>query len=179
VGMAFRRAGDLVAILGETRGELGGSEWLLAFHDKLAGRPPRLDAAREKRLQQVVRELVQSGAVASAHDTSEGGLGVALAESCIADKDAMLGATVELSPAGVAPHAYLFGEDASRVVLSFPPSFQNEVVTACQAADVPCAVLGVVGGDRLTVPDFFDLSLAQLSRAWRSGIPGLMKQLVG
>ena len=123
--MAFRRAGDLVAILGETRGELGGSEWLLAFHDKLAGRPPRLDAAREKRLQQVVRELVQSGAVASAHDTSEGGLGVALAECCIADKDAMVGATLELSPADVAPHAYLFGEDASRVVLSFLRPFKT------------------------------------------------------
>ena len=179
VGLAFRRAGDLVAILGETRGELGGSEWLLAFHDKLAGRPPRLDAVREKRLQEVVRGLVLSGALASAHDTSEGGLAVALAECCIADKDAMLGATVQLSPAAVPPHAYLFGEDASRVVVSFPPSFQNEVTTACQAAAVPCAVLGVVGGDRLTVPGLFDLPLAQLSRAWRSGIPGLMKQPAG
>ena len=162
VGLAFRRAGDLVAILGETRGELGGSEWLLAFHDKLDGRPPRLDAVREKRLQEVVRGLVLSGALASAHDTSEGGLAVALAECCIADKDAMLGATVQLSPAAVPPHAYLFGEDASRVVVSFP-----------------CAVLGVVGGDRLTVPGLFDLPLAQLSRAWRSGIPGLMKQPAG
>jgi len=179
VGLAFRHAGDLVAVLGETHGELGGSEWLLAFHDKLAGRPPRLDAAREKSLQHVVRGLVRSGALSSAHDTSEGGLAVALAECCITEKEGMLGATVELSAGAVAPHAYLFGEDASRVVVSFPASFQNEVTSACQAAGVPCAVLGVVGGDRLTVPGLFDVSVAQLSRAWRSGIPALMKQPAG
>jgi phosphoribosylformylglycinamidine synthase II len=176
VGLAFRRAGDLVAVLGETHGELGGSEWLLAFHDKIAGRPPRLDMAREKSLQGVVRGLVRSGALSSAHDTSEGGLAVALAECCIAERDAMLGATVQLSVGTVAPHAYLFGEDASRVVLSFSPSFQEEVARACQAEGVPFAVLGVVGGDRLTVPGLLDVSVTELSRAWRSGIPALMKQ---
>jgi phosphoribosylformylglycinamidine synthase subunit PurL len=179
VGLAFRRAGDLVAILGETRGELGGSEWLLAFHDKLAGRPPRLDVVREKSLQQVVRGLIGASALSSAHDTSEGGLAVALAECCVADKEAMFGATVELSPGAIAPHAFLFGEDASRVVISFPPAFQGEVATRCQAAGVPCAVIGVVGGERLTASGLFDVSLAQLSRAWRSGIPGLMKQPPG
>jgi phosphoribosylformylglycinamidine (FGAM) synthase-like enzyme len=179
VGMAFRRAGDLVAVLGETRGELGGSEWLLAFHDKLAGRPPRLDAVREKNLQTVVRGLIGASALASAHDTSEGGLAVALAECCIADKDAMLGATLKLSPGGIVAHAYLFGEDASRVVVSFPPAFQEEVSSRCQAAGVPCSVVGVVGGERLTVSGLFDLALSELSRAWRSGIPALMKQLVG
>jgi phosphoribosylformylglycinamidine synthase II len=176
VGLTFRRAGDLVAILGETRGELGGSEWLAAFHDKLAGRPPRLDAAREKSLQESVRGLVRSGALSSAHDTSEGGLAVALAECCVADPDSMLGATVQLTPGTVAPHAYLFGEDASRVVISFPPAFQAEVERVCQAAGLPCAVVGVVGGDRLTVPGSFDLPVSQLSRAWRSGIPALVRQ---
>ncbi len=179
VGLAFRRPGDLVAVLGETQGELGGSEWLLAFHDKLAGRPPRLDMAREKSLQEVVRGLIRSGALSSAHDTSEGGLAVALAECCIAEKEAMLGATAELSVGAVAPHAYLFGEDASRVVVSFPPSFQEEVVSACQAARVPCAVLGVVGGDRLTLPGLLDVPITQLSRAWRSGIPTLLRQFTG
>ncbi len=176
VGLAFRRPGDLVAVLGETRGELGGSEWLLAFHHKLAGRPPRLDVAGEKRLQQVVRQLIQSGALASAHDTSEGGLAVALAECCMADPDVALGATLQVSPGTVAPHAYLFGEDASRVVVSFSPLFQAEVAAACAAAAVPCGVLGVVGGDRLTLPGLLDVPVGQLSRAWRSGIPALMKQ---
>jgi phosphoribosylformylglycinamidine synthase subunit PurL len=179
VGLAFRRAGDLVAVLGDTKGELGGSEWLLAFHDKLAGRPPRLDVAREKSLQEVVRNLVRSGALSSAHDASEGGLAVALAECCIAEKDAMLGATLQLAPAAVAPHAYLFGEDASRVVVSFAPAFQDEVVRACQAVSLPCAVVGVVGGDRLTLSGLLDVQVSQLSRAWRSGIPALMKQLPG
>ncbi|HEY1416783.1 MAG TPA: phosphoribosylformylglycinamidine synthase subunit PurL, partial [Myxococcaceae bacterium] len=78
----FRKAGDKVAVLGETRGQLGGSEWLLMTAGKIAGRPPTLDAAREKALQSVVRDLVRTRKVSSAHDTSEGGLAVALAECC-------------------------------------------------------------------------------------------------
>jgi phosphoribosylformylglycinamidine synthase subunit PurL len=176
VGLAFRRRGDLVAVLGETQGALGGSEWLLAVHGQLAGLPPRLDAAREKALQQVVRGLVRSGALSSAHDTSEGGLAVALAECCIAEREAMVGATLQLAPGSVAPHAFLFGEDASRVVLSFAPEFQAEVEGACKAAGVPCLVVGVVGGDRLTLQGLLDVPVAQLSRAWRSGVPAVVKQ---
>jgi len=176
VGLAFRRAGDLVAVLGETRGELGGSEWLLSVHGKLAGRPPSLDMAREKSLQALVRGLVRAGALASAHDTSEGGLAVALAECCVADRDRMLGATLQLDAGKVPPHAYLFGEDASRVVVSFAPEFQAEVERAARDAGVPCAAVGVVGGDRLTLQGLLDVPLAQLDRAWRSGIPALTKQ---
>ncbi|HXX30807.1 MAG TPA: phosphoribosylformylglycinamidine synthase subunit PurL [Myxococcaceae bacterium] len=176
VGLAFRREGDLVAVLGETRGELGGSEWLLAFHQKLAGRPPALDAARERSLQELARGLVRAGALASAHDASEGGLAVALAECCIADRDRMLGATLQLDAGRVPPHAFLFGEDASRVVISFAPEFQAEVERAARAAGVPCAVVGVVGGDRLTLQGLLDVTVAQLGRAWRSGIPALVRQ---
>jgi phosphoribosylformylglycinamidine synthase subunit PurL len=176
VGLAFRRAGDLVAVLGETRGELGGSEWLLSVHGKMAGRPPTLDMAREKSLQELVRGLVRSGALASAHDTSEGGLGVALAECCVADRERMLGATLQLDAGKVPPHAFLFGEDASRVVISFAQEFQAEVERAARAVAVPCAVVGLVGGDRLTVQGLFDVPLTRLDRAWRSGIPALVKQ---
>ena len=79
--------GDLVAVLGETTGQLGGSEWLAAIHGKIAGRPPTLDAAAEKALQSVVRELVRERRSSSAHDCSEGGLAVALAECCMADAE--------------------------------------------------------------------------------------------
>jgi phosphoribosylformylglycinamidine synthase II len=172
----FRNAGDLVAVLGETRGQLGGSEWLLMSTGKIAGRPPTLDASREKALQTVVRELVRSHTVTSAHDTSEGGLAVALAECCMADGERPMGTSLELEVGRVAPHAFLFGEDASRVVISFPAAKREAVLAACGSAGVPIAVVGTVGGSRLTVRGLLDLPLADVSRAWRSGIPSIVKQ---
>jgi phosphoribosylformylglycinamidine synthase len=172
----FRRAGDRVAVLGETRGELGGSEWLLMTAGKIAGRPPSLDVAREKALQSVVRELVRSRRVVSAHDTSEGGLAVAIAESCMADAERPIGARFSIPIGSIAPHAYLFGEDASRIVISYAPEHEAEIAAACQSAGVPFASIGSVGGDRLIISGLVDVPVARLSDAWRSGIPALMKK---
>jgi phosphoribosylformylglycinamidine synthase subunit PurL len=172
----FRRAGDKVAVLGETRGQLGGSEWLLMTAGKIAGRPPALDAEREKALQSVVRELVRSRKVSSAHDTSEGGLAVALAECCMADAEKPIGAQVSLPVGAVAPHAYLFGEDASRVVISYAPEHEVEIAAACRGAGVPFASIGTVGGERLVISGLIDLRVTRLSDAWRRGIPSLMKK---
>ena len=172
----FRKAGDRVAVLGETRGQLGGSEWLLMTAGKIAGRPPVLDAVREKALQSLVRELVRSRKVASAHDTSEGGLAVALAECCMADAENPVGASVALPVGSVPPHAYLFGEDASRVVISYAAESEAEIAAACKAAGVPFASIGTVGGDRLVISGLVDAPVARLSDAWRRGIPSLMKK---
>jgi len=172
----FRTAGHKVAVLGETRGQLGGSEWLLMTTGKIAGRPPVLDSAREKALQALVRELVRSRKIASAHDTSEGGLAVALAECCVADAEKLLGASVSLPLGSIAPHAYLFGEDASRVVISYTPEREAEIVVACKAAEVPFASIGTVGGDRLVISGLIDVAVARLSDAWRRGIPSLLKK---
>src|SRR5262249_30921385 len=135
----FKDAGDRVAVLGVTRGALGGSEYLVAMHGKTAGEVPALDSAAELALQGVVRELVRSGAVKSAHDCSEGGLAVALAECCVMDG---IGASVRLSSGSVPIHAYLFGEDPTRVVLSLAPEKQDQVVELCRRHGVPCAVVG-------------------------------------
>jgi len=172
----FRRAGDKVAVLGETRGQLGGSEWLLMTAGKIAGRPPSLDAAREKALQSVVRELVRSRKVASAHDASEGGLAVALAECCMASAENPLGAQVTMPVGSVPQHAYLFGEDASRVVISYAPEREAEIAEACKAAAVPFTAIGTVGSDRFVISGLVDLPVARLSDAWRRGIPSLMKK---
>jgi phosphoribosylformylglycinamidine synthase II len=172
----FRHPGDWVAVLGQTKGALGGSEWLLMTAGKLAGRPPSLDMAQEKALQKLVRELVRSHAVRSAHDTSEGGLAVALAESCMADPERPLGASLELDAGGIPPHAFLFGEDASRVLISFSPTHREAVLAAARAAGVALSILGKVGGERLTLKGLLDVPVVDLSRAWRSGIPALVKQ---
>ena len=91
-------------------------------------------------------------------------------------RPAALGATLQLDPGATAPHAFLFGEDASRVVVSFPPHHRDAVVEAAREAGVPVSVVGMVGGDRLTLKGLLDVPVAELSRAWRSGIPAVVKQ---
>jgi len=171
-GSSFVRAGDCIALLGETRGELGGSEFLKAFAGKLAGRPPRLHARAELALQRALRRLIAAGLLSSAHDCSEGGFAVALAESSIGRR---LGARVKLDTTSVAPHAFLFGEDASRAVISFPTSATEQVTQVCRELGVPCALIGDVGGDDLVIEGLLSLDVASLERAWRSAIPGVVK----
>jgi phosphoribosylformylglycinamidine synthase II len=173
---AFAGEGDRIAVFGRTRGNLGGSEFLYAFHEKTAGRPPQLDAPAERALQNVVRELVRSGTLRSAHDASEGGLAVALAECCILESDRELGARVRVDFAGIAPHAFLFGEDASRVVASFPAAAESVVRQACDRAKVPFAVVGTVGGSSLVIEGAVDVPVRTLAKAWRSGIPAVLKK---
>jgi phosphoribosylformylglycinamidine synthase subunit PurL len=174
VDAAFKREGDLIAVLGTTRGELGGSEYLKTLHDKLAGRPPALDLGRELALQKVVRELIRAGRLSSAHDCSEGGLAVALAECCMADPDRRVGARVDFEMGEVPPHAFLFGEDASRVVISFAPEHRSSVEQACRSVGVPLAIIGSVGGESLSVEEHFALPVHTLSRAYRSGVPAVL-----
>ncbi len=169
VSMGFKHDGDVVAVLGATKGELGGSEWLY-LHGQTAGLPPRLNVDAELALHRALRELVRGGFVNSTHDCSEGGLGVALAECCIADAGAMKGAKVSLDVGTVAPHAFLFGEDASRAVISFAGAKRADVERICAAAGVPLAVVGTVGGSKLEVANRFDVEVSVLSKAWRGGV---------
>ena len=173
VGAAFVAEGDLVAVLGETHGCLGGSEYLQAFHGKLAGTPPRLDAVRELSLQRLIRGLVRAGAVQSAHDCSEGGLAVALAECCVVNPDRMLGARLELVSGPLAPHAFWFGEDASRIVISVRTDRRQEVTAACQAHGTAVTWLGSVGGDMLKLDAQFKVPVQALSRAFRAALPAI------
>ncbi len=173
-GAAFVREGDCVAVLGVTHGALGGSEYLVAFHDRTAGAVPRLDMKAERALHDALRALIRDGALASAHDCSEGGLLVALAESCMMAPERPLGARVTLSPGAVPPHAYAFGEDPSRAVVSFAPEKRAAVEQACQHLGVPLAVIGAVGGAELAVEGMLTLPVSQLSKAYRSGIPALL-----
>ena len=172
----FQQAGDLVAVAGVTRGELGASHYLYALHGKTAGTVPPLDLKAEGALQKVVRDLVRARVLASAHDCAEGGLAVALAECCIADRDLQLGATVRTEAAGVPAHAYLFGEDASRVVVSFAPEMRSRVEAAFSAAGVPLQVVGTVGGDALRIDGMLEVKVAALDHAFRTGLPAVLGQ---
>jgi phosphoribosylformylglycinamidine (FGAM) synthase-like enzyme len=141
----------------------------------LAGRPPALDLVREKALQRVLVDGVASGMIRSAHDCSEGGLAVTLAESCF---DSGLGVDVSVSAVssteGFGDIATLFGESASRVVVSADPGRADELVRAASVAGVPARPIGVVGGDRIRVAIdgrvTIDESLSEAERIWSTAI---------
>ncbi|HTE19959.1 MAG TPA: AIR synthase-related protein, partial [Armatimonadota bacterium] len=171
-GIAFRKAGDRIWLLGdlEPADSLAGSEYLSVEHGVEAGRPAPLNLELELSLQRVVRELVREGLVQSAHDCADGGLLISITESCIAGGT---GAKIEL-PAGATAQA-LFGEAPSRVVATVSPERVAVARQRLEAAGVPLADLGEVGGDRLIVHGALDLSVAELEATWERTIPAAMQ----
>ena len=178
---AFRNAGDVVALVGTIQGEVGGSEYLAAEHGKEAGRPPALDLAKEKAVQETVRRAVREGLLSSAHDCSDGGLAVALAECCMmpdapsGGTPSHLGAAVRI-PFPVRKDFVLFGEDASRIVVSLPNANAQRLLAIAQECGAPVVRLGVVGGDRLAIDGALDVPVAELAKAWRDGIPSVLRR---
>jgi phosphoribosylformylglycinamidine synthase subunit PurL len=177
----FRQAGDLIVLVGALRGEVGGSEYLAAEHGKEAGRPPSLDLAREKAVHTTVRRAIRDGLLSSAHDLSDGGLAVALAECCMMHQapadgstPAWIGAAVRV-PFPLRKDFILFGEDASRILVSLPNEKLPQLEAIAQLAGVPLIQLGVVGGDRLEIQGALSVPVAELAHAWRDGIPSVLR----
>jgi phosphoribosylformylglycinamidine synthase len=147
----FKEAGDDIILLGPTREDLGGSEYLKIIHAREQGSPPLLNLDAEKTLHECVLTLIRGGLVQSAHDCSDGGLAVTLAECCISGPDRLLGAVVRLAPGRFRKDAVLFGESQSRIVLSAEPAHRQAILDQAKGLGVPAEVIGVVGGDRLVV----------------------------
>ena len=170
----FRAPGDTVFLLGraEVRGraaDLAGSEYLETVHGVVAGKP-RISLRLERRVQQVCRRAVAEGVVASAHDCSDGGLAVALAESCMASGVGFHG----VFPVSGRWDAALFGESQSRIVVSTPPDRGGLLVRMAEEADVPLTELGrVSSGGRFCIDGLVDVGLECISRAWRGALGGL------
>jgi phosphoribosylformylglycinamidine synthase subunit PurL len=178
----FRSAGDVIYLVGSLQGEVGGSEYLAALHGKEAGRPPALDLAKEKAVQETVRRAVREGLLASAHDCSDGGLAVALAESCMmhpvpsdGSKPSWIGAAVRV-PFPVRKDFALFGEDASRIVVSVPPASAPRLEALAKACGAPLIRLGAVGGDMLEIQGALSVPVTELGRSWRDGIPAVLRR---
>ncbi len=145
---SFKAPGDVILLVGELGGtdDLGGSHYLKVVHGRKAGRPPRLDFAREKAVQAAVLDLIRAGLVRSAHDCAEGGLAVAVAESCVSG-ERHFGATVELDDLGENARAdvLLFDEAASRIIVSVAPVNEDAARALLHERAVPARRLGVVG----------------------------------
>ncbi len=159
----FKNAGDEIILVGKVGDELGGSRFLKVCHGKRIGPPPHVDLAREIEIQNAVRDLIRAGLVRSAHDCSEGGLAVALAESCF-NPTGLYGADVDLGGveaagpaasseylAGDTPATTLFNESQSRIVISVTPENLEKTMSILQKGDVPHQRLGTVTGDELRI----------------------------
>ena len=173
----FKRAGAAIVLLGDNRGELGGSEYLELAHGLVRGRPPAIDLARERDLQHLVLAAIRDGLVESAHDCSEGGLAIALAE-CSFDSGG-IGLAANLAPAdgefgGLRAHATLFGESASRIVVSVAEAKTDALLAAAARAAVPAAQIGRTGGDRIRIAvdstAALDMAVADAERIWSTVI---------
>jgi len=172
ISSGFRAPGDLVVLLGETRDELGGSEWA-HLAGQLGDSPPALDWERELSVQSLVRRLIRDGVLSSAHDLSEGGMAIALAESCI-HSDELLGVELDFEPQGLAPDSWLFSESASRVLVSLSSENLDALVDAASRSDVPSQLVGRVVRDRVRWPGYFDLSVTELRDVYTSGLDGIV-----
>ncbi len=173
----FPDAGLDIILLGVDRGELGGSEYLHTMHGLTRGRPPVLDLAAERALQHLLVGLAAQRRIRSAHDCSEGGFAVTLAECCF--DGGCIGASVAIAAgttdAGVDPRmAALFGESASRVVVSAAPDQTEAVLAAARAAGVPAAKVGQTGGRsiRISVDGVVEIecAVAEAEARWSASL---------
>ena len=168
----FAEEGDRVALLGPDAVSLGGSEWLWVRERTVAGRLAPLDLAVERAVHEACRAAIGARLLGSAHDCAEGGLAVALAESCVSGPRA-LGAEVELGSGGGCADLTLFGEGPSRVVVSVKADRARHFEQLMSEFRVPWRFIGRVGGDRLRIragdAGLVDLDLNRITSAWRGG----------
>jgi phosphoribosylformylglycinamidine synthase subunit PurL len=174
----FKETGDLVVLLGDPAGRLGGSEYLHTVHGRLAGEPAPLDLDRERAVQAACLVAIESGCVRSAHDAAEGGLAVALAESCVTGPR-RLGATIRLPDEGRIDEV-LFGEAPSRILVTTAPGDLSRLTQIVGEWAVPVHVLGEVGGDRLEVRVGSAVRVSQateaLADAFENGLARALEQ---
>ncbi|MDA0565925.1 phosphoribosylformylglycinamidine synthase subunit PurL [Streptomonospora sp. S1-112] len=161
--------GARIVLLGRTAEEFGGSVWAEVVHGHLGGLPPKVDLAAEAALGELLAEAAEAGVLAAAHDLSDGGLGVAVAESALRGG---VGATLHVTDAFTA----LFSESGARAVVVVRPESEDAFAALCERHGVPAAEIGTVGGEALTVthPEGgFSVSLAELRTAYESTLPAV------
>lgn len=176
----FQSAGDKIILLGSTKGGIGGSQYLLRQMGRHLGDAPALDLKFENRLQRVVLQLIRDRLVVSAHDLSEGGLAVALAECCIG-AHAGLGAHIDMLKLDWLRVDFgLFGEDQSRVIVSVKIEMVKELLECCVAGDVPAAIIGEVNtSGRLVIDGTIDVSVDELRRSFEGALEKIFCDGVG
>jgi phosphoribosylformylglycinamidine synthase II len=184
---AFQADGDAVILLGDDRGELGGSEYLHTLHDLVRGDVPALDLRREAALQTLVAEAAGAGLLRSAHDCSDGGIAITLAESCF--DTGGIGAVIDLTSANAREISSLdpsipslFSESASRIVVSVSPSREQALLQRAAAASVPARRIGTTGGSRLAITvggrAAIDIAVSEAEQVWSTALERVFTRAV-
>ena len=168
--VAFKRAGQTILLVGETTGWLGQSVYLRDICGREEGAPPPVDLAAERRNGDFVRSLILAGRVDAAHDLSDGGLAVALAEMAMASK---IGARVTVD-AGPQPHAFWFGEDQARYLVTATQDEAARIAAEAAGAHVPVLTLGVTGGDAVALTGEAPVAISTLAHAHEDWLPAYM-----
>jgi phosphoribosylformylglycinamidine synthase len=168
--LAFKRKGEAILLIGASVGWLGQSLYLREICGREVGAPPPVDLAAERKNGDFARALIRDGVASAVHDVSDGGLLVALAEMAMASK---IGAELNVRPE-LAAHAYWFGEDQGRYVVTLDEAKVAAVNANASKAGVSLARLGSTGGDALTVPGERPILIAALSERFEGWLPGYM-----
>jgi phosphoribosylformylglycinamidine synthase len=174
-GSNFKSAGDVIALVGTTKNELGGSEYVKEIHGLITGNAPSIDLDFEKRLQRFILEAIKNDLIKSAHDISEGGLAVALAECCFGDREHLLGAKVTFQ-LDLRADAHYFGESQSRVILSIAPASKGSLTQLAASMNIPLSFIGEVTGDLLQINGDIDVPVVKLSDGFYDSIGKAMHQ---
>jgi len=169
VGKGFTAEGDVVALLGWHRSELGGSEYQKVIQGRITGDAPWIDINEEVRLQKILLSSIRKGIVRAAHDCSEGGLAVAVAEMAMSGEHG-----AQLNWPYDRHAADLFGEAQSRVVVTLRPDAYEAFEAECFASNVPLVRLGTVGGDALTMWSGCSISVEALRGVYEGALPSIM-----
>jgi phosphoribosylformylglycinamidine (FGAM) synthase-like enzyme len=169
--LAFKAAGEAILLIGETQGWLGQSLYLRDICGREEGAPPPVDLIEERENGDVVRAIIGERLVTAAHDISDGGLLVALAEMAMASG---IGATLEAGPEDTAAHAFWFGEDQARYLVTVPADRAAALAQLVQDAGVPVHRIGTTGGDSIVLAGERPVSVKALKEGFEGWLPGYM-----
>jgi phosphoribosylformylglycinamidine synthase II len=176
----FQSVGDVVVLLGDNRGEIGGSEYLYLRRGEPLGDAPFIDLHFEKTLQHITLHLARAGLLTSAHDCSEGGLAVSIAEACFCSPTKLGASTTELDSTKLRADFMLFGESQSRILVSASPANLPRIVEHCSSAGVPTRVIGNVTQERrLRIGTHIDVDLSIAEATYANAIPKAMGEGIG
>ncbi len=169
--LAFKGPSEDIWLVGGAPGWLGCSAWLATVAGREEGAPPPVDLAAERRNGEFVASLIREGQVSAVHDLSDGGLAVALAEMAMAGD---IGASVEAQSRFA--HAFFFGEDQGRYVLTAPPTERAAIVEEAKRLAVPLSRIGATGGEALKLGEAAPVALAALTKAYENWLPAYMSR---
>ncbi len=170
----FQKEGDAVVLLGEMKNDIDGSEYLATYHRIVGGDAPFLDLAVEKRLHETVLGAIHAGLIRSAHDCSDGGLAVCLAE-CSMKSPGHLGAEIRIEAGDIRKDALYFGEAQSRVVVTCDEANVAAVLARASDNGIAAQRIGIVGGSVLRINGDIELPVNVLEDIFEGALPALLE----